>query len=589
MFDLKKTNDFSYAKAKESSKVKLYKTHRGWMSCLSRVFSFMKFGKNEEVSANQTKCEKGLDSALSGPIDAYAKGLAAFGTILGTTTLLQGNAHADTTQMQQTTGTAESQIVGSTSESTVSSMSTSESVSMSISASNSLSSLSTSSSTSGSDSVVSESTSMQSTSDSQSIASDSLMSSQVDSESWSGSTSASAVDSQTTQASQSLVSDNRNLVMKLFAQLNATTDSEYPNPDTPFVIDSSTTAYYGKGYDYKSGHTIYYIIEAINKHSGNVTFRITMTYKNPITGEIEGGPAEQVFFSRGHHKAWNQKVVDYIPAFSMGDAYSSPTGMYSEAITADGTRTKTGSSVNIYTVGDNKYDYYDESVYYITPQQYADNQVVGTRVTISFKVDETKDLSFTIAPFAGIFSDRINFFDEVTHGSVPTLEESLSMSQSTSASQSTFISNSNSVSFSISQSVSEIASQSASESISTSASQSAIESASTSASLSVSESASRSASLSVSESASTSASLSASESASTSASLSVSESASTSASLSVSESASRSASLSTSESASTSASLSVSESASTSASLSASESASTSASLSVSESASTSA
>lgn len=132
------------------------------------------------------------------------------------------------------------------------------------------------------------------------------------------STSASAVDSQTTQASQSLVSDNRNLVMKLFAQLNATTDSEYPNPDTPFVIDSSTTAYYGKGYDYKSGHTIYYIIEAINKHSGNVTFRITMTYKNPITGEIEGGPAEQVFFSRGHHKAWNQKVVDYIPAFSMG-------------------------------------------------------------------------------------------------------------------------------------------------------------------------------------------------------------------------------------------------------------------------------
>ncbi|MFR0652944.1 hypothetical protein ACLUWP_10220, partial [Ligilactobacillus salivarius] len=316
------------------------------------------------------------------------------------------------------------------------------------------------------------------------------MSSQVDSESWSGSTSASAVDSQTTQASQSLVSDNRNLVMKLFAQLNATTDSEYPNPDTPFVIDSSTTAYYGKGYDYKSGHTIYYIIEAINKHSGNVTFRITMTYKNPITGEIEGGPAEQVFFSRGHYKAWNQKVVDYIPAFSMGDAYSSPTGIYSEAITADGTRTKTGSSVNIYTVGDNKYDYYDESVYYITPQQYADNQVVGTRVTISFKVDETKDLSFTIAPFAGIFSDRINFFDEVTHGSMPTLEESLSMSQSTSASQSTFISNSNSVSFSISQSVSEIASRSASESISTSASQSAIESASTSASLSASESAS---------------------------------------------------------------------------------------------------
>ncbi|WP_180383186.1 cell wall protein, partial [Limosilactobacillus reuteri] len=390
----------------------------------------------------------------------------------------------------------------------------------------------------------------------------------------SGSTSASAVDSQTTQASQSLVSDNRNLVMKLFAQLNATTDSEYPNPDTPFVIDSSTTAYYGKGYDYKSGHTIYYIIEAINKHSGNVTFRITMTYKNPITGEIEGGPAEQVFFSRGHHKAWNQKVVDYIPAFSMGDAYSSPTGIYSEAITADGTRTKTGSSVNIYTVGDNKYDYYDESVYYITPQQYAaDNQVVGTRVTISFKVDETKDLSFTIAPFAGIFSDRINFFDEVTHGSMPTLEESLSMSQSTSASQSTFISNSNSVSFSISQSVSEIASRSASESISTSASQSAIESASTSASLSVSESASSS----LSESLSTSSSLS--ESLSTSSSLSESLSTSSSLSESLSTSSSLSESLSTSSSLSESLSTSSSLSESLSESSSLSESLSTSSSL----------
>ena len=96
----------------------------------------MKFGKKEEVSTNQIKLEKGFDDdALSGPLDSYAKGLAAFGAVLGPTTLLQGNAYADTTQVQQTTDAAESQVVGSTSESTSSSasVSTSESVSTSIS------------------------------------------------------------------------------------------------------------------------------------------------------------------------------------------------------------------------------------------------------------------------------------------------------------------------------------------------------------------------------------------------------------------------------------------------------------------------
>ena len=84
MFRLRKANNREYAEAKEASKVKLYKTHRGWMSCLSRFFSLMKFGKKEEVSTNQIKLEKGFDDdALSGPLDAYAKGLAAFGGSVG--------------------------------------------------------------------------------------------------------------------------------------------------------------------------------------------------------------------------------------------------------------------------------------------------------------------------------------------------------------------------------------------------------------------------------------------------------------------------------------------------------------------------
>lgn len=133
---MKKANNRDYAEAKEASKVKLYKTHRGWMSCLSRFFSLMKFGKKEEISANQIKLEKGFDDdALSGPHDSYAKGLAAFGAVLGTTALLQGNASADTTQVQQTIDTAESQVVGSTSESTSSSASVSTSMSESVSTS----------------------------------------------------------------------------------------------------------------------------------------------------------------------------------------------------------------------------------------------------------------------------------------------------------------------------------------------------------------------------------------------------------------------------------------------------------------------
>ncbi|MFR0646156.1 serine-rich glycoprotein adhesin, partial [Limosilactobacillus mucosae] len=604
---MRKANNREYAEAKEASKVKLYKTHRGWMSCLSRFFSLMKFGKKEEVSTNQIKLEKGFDDdALSGPLDSYAKGLAAFGAVLGTTTLLQGNAYADTTQVQQTTDAAESQVVGSTSESTSSSasVSTSESVSTSISTSTSLTSLSssksTSSTTSGSDSAVSESSSTSaSTSDSQSI-SDSMVDSQDSSESLSTSisNSTSTTSSQTVQIDQSTLAANQAVVKRLFLRLNATLTSTSSSPQ--ISNNGLTVTYYGTGTDYKSGNAIYYIVEATNNLNGTVTFSITYTFKNPQTGELSGGPS-----SSGDTIYFGQGSTTTTPIFNMGVGYSNPTNYKLETLKSDGSVYKTATGVYSYQVGSNSYDFYSNSTYGdLTYYNYVNNGVVAARYTITFSINTSKDLSYTVTPYAANHSDKKNYFSTSTNGIEPSNYTSTSASQSTSKQQSTSaskstvasisnsqsvstskqVSQSNSQSVSASQAASKSLSQSASKSTSISTSQSARKSASVSASASASasESASTSASVSASESASTSASVSASESASTSASLSASESASTSASASASESASTSASLSASESASTSASLSASESASTSASVSASESASTSASLSAS-------
>lgn len=318
MFRLRKANNREYAEAKEASKVKLYKTHRGWMSCLSRFFSLMKFSKKEEVSTNQIKLEKGFDDdALSGPLDAYAKGLAAFGAVLGTTALLQGNASADTTQVQQTTDTAESQVVGLTSESTSSSASAStsmsESVSTSISTSNSLASsstsTSTSSSTSGSDSAVSKSSSTSaSTSGSESAASESGSTSQSAStstsdasaslsESLSTSTASQAQSSTSTSTSATndltasqTVAKARALTLRLFAALNTTANTY----GTPIISsDGLSVTYYGKGTDSVSNNPIYYIVKVTNNLNGTVSFTITYTLKDPITGEISAGPASR--------------------------------------------------------------------------------------------------------------------------------------------------------------------------------------------------------------------------------------------------------------------------------------------------------
>lgn len=438
---MRKANNREYAEAKEASKVKLYKTHRGWMSCLSRFFSLMKFSKKEEVSTNQIKLEKGFDDdALSGPLDAYAKGLAAFGAVLGTTALLQGNASADTTQVQQTTDTAESQIVGSTSESTSSSASASTSmsasVSTSISTSNSLASsstsTSTSSSTSGSDSAVSKSSSTSaSTSSSESAVSESGSTSQSAStstsdasaslsESLSMSTASQAQSSISTSTSTTndltasqTVAKAQALTLRLFAALNTTANTY----GTPIISsDGLSVTYYGKGIDSVSNNPIYYIVKVTNNLNGTVSFTITYTIKDPITGEISAGPASK---SDVYH--FGNSTVAKIATFNMGSGYSNGTltsvvtldangnTVYNIPIAKPGVSSEGG--VHWYNTSGNSYDFSDIDIQGrgLTYQNingstkwnnYGKNKVISEQITVTFNYNESSsNLNYTIAPY----------------------------------------------------------------------------------------------------------------------------------------------------------------------------------------------
>ncbi|HFU4506697.1 TPA: KxYKxGKxW signal peptide domain-containing protein, partial [Streptococcus suis] len=212
-----------------------------------------------------------------------------------------------------------------------------------------------------------------------------------------------------------------------------------------------------------------------------------------------------------------------------------------------------------------------------------------TETTYWYTVNESESLSISNSQSASTaISESESNSKSVSESASTAISESESNSKSESASQSDSLSASASESASVSASQSESNSVSASESASVSASQSESNSVSASESASVSASQSESNSVSASESASVSASQSESNSVSASESASVSASQSESNSVSASESASVSASQSESTSVSASESASVSASQSESNSVSASESASVSASQSESLSASAS-
>ena len=365
------------------------------------------------------------------------------------------------------------------------------------------------------------------------------------------------------------VAKARALTLRLFAALNTTANTY----GTPIISsDGLSVTYYGKGTDSVSNNPIYYIVKVTNNLNGTVSFTITYTLKDPITGEISAGPS-----SRSDVYHFGNSIYAKTATFNMGSGYSNGTLTSVVTLDANGnTVYNMTSGVHLYNTSGNSYDFYDldaqgqgltyqninSSTRY---NNYGKNKVISEQITVTFNYNESSsNLNYTIAPYVSYTSglNEGNYFTNSVSGTEPSKSNSTSVSQSTSKQQSTSASRSTSNGQSVS--TSKQVSQSNSQSIS--ASQAASTSLSQSASKSASVSASESTSASVSASESTSASVSASES--TSASVSASES--TSASVSASESTSASLSSSESASSSASASASISSSLSTSASVSAS-------------------
>ena len=365
------------------------------------------------------------------------------------------------------------------------------------------------------------------------------------------------------------VAKARALTLRLFAALNTPVNTY----GTPIISsDGLSVTYYGKGTDSVSNNPIYYIVKVTNNLNGTVSFTITYTLKDPITGEISAGPS-----SRSDVYHFGNSIYAKTATFNMGSGYSNGTLTSVVTLDANGnTVSDLTSGIHLYNTSGNSYDFSDIDIQGrgLTYQNingstkwnnYGKNKVISEQITVTFNYNESSsNLNYTIAPYVSYTSglNEGNYFTNSVSGTEPSKSNSTSVSQSTSKQQSTSASRSTSNSQSVS--TSKQVSQSNSQSIS--ASQAASTSLSQSASKSASVSASESTSASVSASESTSASVSASES--TSASVSASES--TSASVSASESTSASLSSSESASSSASASASISSSLSTSASVSAS-------------------
>ncbi len=305
------------------------------------------------------------------------------------------------------------------------------------------------------------------------------------------------------------VAKARALTLRLFAALNTTVNTY----GTPIISsDGLSVTYYGKGTDSVSNNPIYYIVKVTNNLNGTVSFTITYTLKDPITGEISAGPS-----SRSDVYHFGNSIYAKTATFNMGSGYSNGTLTSVVTLDANGnTVYNMTSGVHLYNTSGNSYDFYDldaqgqgltyqninSSTRY---NNYGKNKVISEQITVTFNYNESSsNLNYTIAPYVSYTSglNEGNYFTNSVSGTEPSKSNSTSVSQSTSKQ----VSQSNSQSISASQAASTSLSQSASKSASVSASES------TSASLSSSESASSSASASasISSSLSTSASVSAS-------------------------------------------------------------------------------
>ena len=301
------------------------------------------------------------------------------------------------------------------------------------------------------------------------------------------------------------VAKARALTLRLFAALNTTANTY----GTPIISsDGLSVTYYGKGTDSVSNNPIYYIVKVTNNLNGTVSFTITYTLKDPITGEISAGPS-----SRSDVYHFGNGIYAKTPTFNMGSGYSNGTLTSVVTLDANGnTVYNMTRGVYLYNTSGNSYDFYDLDVQGegLTYQNinsstrynnYGKNKVISEQITVTFNYNESSsNLNYTIAPYVS-YSNGLNegnYFTNSVSGTEPSKSNSTSVSQSTSKQQSTSASRSTSNSQSVS--TSKQVSQSNSQSIS----------ASQAASTSLSQSANKSASVSASES--TSASVSASES-----------------------------------------------------------------------------
>ena len=77
-------NNRKLDREEDKSKVRMYKTHHGWVSCLSRFFKLFSFGSKEDVRPQEVVDPDSLESdKLSDTTDSYLTGMAALVTILG--------------------------------------------------------------------------------------------------------------------------------------------------------------------------------------------------------------------------------------------------------------------------------------------------------------------------------------------------------------------------------------------------------------------------------------------------------------------------------------------------------------------------
>lgn len=130
----------------DESRVKMYKTHHGWVSCLTRFFHLLSFGSKQEVNAKGIVDPDAISDHKLNTTDAYMKGLSAIAAMVGVG--LAGAANPTAVHAAEQTVNTGSQVLGSGSE--TNSTSNSEATNSNSTTTSTSGSTSTTTSTSGS-------------------------------------------------------------------------------------------------------------------------------------------------------------------------------------------------------------------------------------------------------------------------------------------------------------------------------------------------------------------------------------------------------------------------------------------------------